>query len=93
MRSGQKLKAALIDARRLDSPTGYPRVALVVPKFGYTIVRRNKLKRRLRELTRQLVLSQPCSCDLLLRARRNAYDASFERLRDDVKLLATQLAS
>jgi ribonuclease P protein component len=93
MRSGQKLRARLIDVRRLDSATGYPRVALVVPKFGNTIVRRNKLKRRLRELTRQFLLPQACSCDLLLRARRDAYEASFARLRDDVKLLATQLTS
>jgi ribonuclease P protein component len=93
MRSGQKLKARLIDVRRLDSTAGYPRAAIVVPKFGYTIVRRNKLKRRLRELTRQLVLPQSCSCDLLLRARRDAYEASFARLREDVKLLTTQLAS
>ena len=77
----------------MPSPLGYPRIALVVPKYGFTIVRRNQLKRRLRELARQIVLPQPCSCDVLLRARRDAYGVSFERLRDDVKLLATQLAS
>jgi ribonuclease P protein component len=92
MRSGQKVKARLMDVRRLDSPLGYPRIALIVPKFGFTIVRRNKLKRRLRELARHLLLPRQCSCDLLLRARRDAYAASFQRLRDDVNQLAGQLA-
>jgi ribonuclease P protein component len=93
LRSGQKLKARLLDVRRLESPHGYPRVAVVVPKFGFTIVRRNRLKRRLRELTRQLLLPRPCSCDLLMRARRDAYDAAFEKLRDEVNQIAGQLTS
>jgi ribonuclease P protein component len=93
LRSGQKLKARLVDARRLESSQGHARVALIVPKFGFTIVRRNKVKRRLRELVRQLLLPRPCSCDLVLRARREAYSASFERLRDDVNQIAGQMAT
>lgn len=92
MRSGQRINARLLDVKRLESPLGHPRVALVVPKFGFSAVRRNRLKRRLRELTRQHVLPQPCSCDVVLRARRDAYDATFERLRDEVSRVAAQLA-
>lgn len=92
MRSGQRVNARLLDVKRLESPLGHPRVALVVPKFGFSAVRRNRLKRRLRELTRQHVLPQPCSCDVVLRARRDAYDATFERLRDEVSRVAAQLA-
>lgn len=92
MRSGQKLQARLIDVRRLESAVGYARVAVVVPKFGFTIVRRNLLKRRLRELARQLVLPRPCSCDLLIRARRDAYGVSFERLREEMSRIAAQIA-
>lgn len=62
-----------------------------MPKFGFNSVRRNKLKRRLRELTRQHVLPRPSSCDLLLRARRDAYGASFEQLRDDIHRVIEQL--
>jgi ribonuclease P protein component len=76
----------------LDSSLGHTRVALVVPKFGFTAVRRNRLKRRLRELTRQIVLPGPVSCDLLVRARRDAYNASFEELRADVVAVAAQFA-
>jgi ribonuclease P protein component len=77
--------------KRLDSTLGYIRVAIVVPKFGFTAARRNKLKRRLRELTREHVLTRSASCDVLVRARRDAYDASFDRLRDDVGHLALQI--
>lgn len=62
-----------------------------MPKFGFTAVRRNKLKRRLRELTRQHVLPHAGSCDLLVRARRDAYDADFDGLRDEINHVAAQL--
>jgi len=75
----------------MDSSLGHLRVALVVPKFGFSAVRRNKLKRRLRELTRQRVLPQAVSFDLLVRARRDAYDATFDTLRDDIDAVASQL--
>jgi ribonuclease P protein component len=77
--------------KRIDSAQGHVRVAIVVPKFGFTAVRRNKLKRRLRELTRSQVLTQPASCDVLLRARREAYDATFDGLRDELGHVAVQL--
>jgi ribonuclease P protein component len=85
------MKAQLLDVRRLDSTTGQIRVAIVVPKYGYTAVRRNKLKRRLRELARQTLLPRAVSCDVLLRARHEAYAASFDLLRDDVVDLASRL--
>ena len=85
------MKAQLLDARRLDSSAGCVRVAIVVPKYGYTAVRRNKLKRQLRELARLTLLPRPVSCDVLLRARREAYGASFDVLRNDVADLASRL--
>ncbi|MGH7639275.1 MAG: ribonuclease P protein component [Gemmatimonadaceae bacterium] len=91
LRSGQRLKAQLLDVRRLESPTGHVRVAIVVPKYGFTAVRRNRLKRRLRELARQNMLPRPVSCDVLLRARREAYNATFDGLRDDIADVAARL--
>lgn len=92
LRTGRRVRARLFDVKRLDSPLGHVRVAIVVPKFGFTAVRRNKLKRRMRELTRALVLPQPVSCDLLVRARRDAYDASFETLREEIDYLGAHIA-
>jgi ribonuclease P protein component len=68
------------------------RVALVVPKFGFTSVRRNQLKRRLRELARHHLLVQPVSCDVLVRARREAYDAGFDVLRAEMGDVGARLA-
>lgn len=68
----------------MDSSAGHVRVAIVVPKHGHTAVRRNKLKRRLRELARQEVLPRRASRDVLLRARRDAYAASYPELRSVV---------
>lgn len=85
------MKARLLDARRLDSSRGHVRVAIVVPKYGFSGVRRNRLKRHLRELARMLLLPRPTSCDVLLRARRDAYDSAFDGLRADVADLASRL--
>ncbi len=76
----------------MDTPLGHVRLALVVPKFGFTAVHRNRLKRRLRELARVHLLAQSASFDLLLRARREAYGASFDQLRSDIHALAAKLA-
>ena len=87
------MRARLLDVKRLDNSAGFLRVAIVVPKLTFTAVRRNKLKRRLRELTRRQLWPLPLSSDVVVRAKREAYDATFDRLRDDVDQLATALAS
>jgi ribonuclease P protein component len=61
---------------------------VVVPKHRHNAVRRNRLKRQLREIVRvevlpRLAAAQP-STDVLVRARREAYEASFVRLKDEL---------
>jgi ribonuclease P protein component len=68
------------------------RVAIVVPKFGFSIVRRNKLKRRLRELVRVHVLPRPASCDLIVRASRQTYAATFDELRGEMTTVADEIS-
>ena len=67
-------------------------MAVVVGKFGFSAVARNKLKRRLRELVRMRMLPVIAPMDLLIRARREAYNASFEMLREDIVDAAQRLA-
>jgi ribonuclease P protein component len=71
------------------------RVALVVPKHGHKIVRRNQLKRWLREGTRLELLplcrDRNAHLDILIRARARAYGAGFSKLREEIKELAEQL--
>lgn len=70
------------------SPAGRPRVAVVVPRHGRTIVARNRLKRRLREIVRRGWLPGAVGCrravDVVVRARPEAYGADFGELRTNL---------
>jgi len=68
------------------------RVGIVVPKHGHRIVDRNRLRRRLSELVRTELLAHIGRTDLLIRALPEAYRASFDALRDDVRTLRRRFA-
>jgi ribonuclease P protein component len=58
---------------------------VVVPRHGHTAVRRNQLRRRIREIGRRSVLpalAEPT--DTVVRARPAAYEATFDRLRLEI---------
>ena len=67
-----------------DNTTGHPRLGLIVPKFQHTAVARNRLRRRLRELWRREIQMVQPDWDLIIRARREAYDAGFDQLRAEL---------
>lgn len=76
----------------MPSPLAHPRVGIVVPKRGRTTVDRNRLKRRLRELIRVELLPDIASMDMVVRARDEAYGASFADLRAQVLYAGKQLS-
>ena len=58
---------------------------VIVPRHGETAVRRNQLRRRIREIGRRCilpVLAMPV--DVGVRARAAAYDATFEVLKGEM---------
>jgi ribonuclease P protein component len=55
-------------------------------------VARNRLKRRLRELSRVHLLPADLSADVVLRIRPEAYGASFDELAADIARAFAQLA-
>lgn len=59
-------------------------MGLIVPKFRSSAVARNRLRRRLKEVWRREVQRIQGGVDLVIRARREAYDASFPVLREQV---------
>jgi ribonuclease P protein component len=67
------------------------RVGLVVPRFKQSAVARNRLKRRLRELTRARLLPADLAADVVLRIRPEAYLATFDMLALDVANALAQL--
>jgi len=68
----------------MDNAAGLPRMGLIVPKFQSTGVARNRLRRRLKELWRREVQGSAPTVDVLVRARREAYAATFAALRSEV---------
>jgi ribonuclease P protein component len=60
-----------------------------VPLFGHPVVRRNTLKRRIREILRREVLPTVSGrIDIVVRARRRAYQAGFAVLKQELDSLA-----
>jgi ribonuclease P protein component len=61
---------------------------VVVPRYGNTAVRRNRVKRRLKEALRREVLPRLAKLgppvDVIVRARREAYDTSYARLSGEL---------
>jgi ribonuclease P protein component len=64
---------------------------VIVPRFQRTAVARNRLRRRLRELLRRGPLQQLPPVDLVIRARRAAYDASRAELRAELLQLVSRV--
>ena len=67
-----------------DNMTGHPRRGLIVPRHQSSAVARNRLRRRLKEIWRVELQPHQPAWDLVIRARREAYRASFAELRGDL---------
>jgi ribonuclease P protein component len=59
-------------------------VGIVVPRHSQSAVARNRLRRRLREILRRHALSRLPAIDVVIRARRGAYAASFAVLHAEL---------
>jgi ribonuclease P protein component len=92
MRAGRRLRTEHLDVRSIDSLLSYARVAVVVGKHGHEIVERNRLRRRLRELARTRLIPEINGLDVVIRATNAAYEASFDRLSDEIGIVATKLS-
>lgn len=96
-RRGRRRKTRHLDAFVSPSPSAFPRWGVVVPKHRHTIVQRNLVKRRLRDVGRTVVLpmlrNSGAALDVLVRARPEAYAAPYEALRAELLALAEELCS
>ncbi|MBT8398259.1 MAG: ribonuclease P protein component [Gemmatimonadetes bacterium] len=97
MRRGRKKKTSSLDVFFLSSSKDGPRVGIVVPKHHRRVVDRNRVKRRLREVSRRELLprfrEQGILLDLLVRARREAYEVSYRQLRRELLEVTEELCS
>lgn len=76
----------------MDNDVGHPRLGLVVPRYQFTAVARNRLRRRLKELWRREVQGRLPAIDLVIRARREAYAAPLAALRAELRGWADRVA-
>jgi ribonuclease P protein component len=81
---GNRSRTAHLDVLDSDSPASFARIGVVVPRYGHTAVRRNRVKRRLREALRREVVPRldevGVARDVLVRARREAYGVTYGEL-------------
>jgi len=68
-------------------------LGLIVPRLGQTAVARNRLRRRLKELWRKELQHSISPADVLFRARKESYSATFAELRADVLAWSSALAA
>ena len=67
-----------------DNPAGRPRLGLIVPRFQFTAVARNRLRRRLKEIWRRQLQAGLPAGDLVIRAKREAYGMSFAQMQGEL---------
>lgn len=86
VREGLRRRCGPLEVYRAVSRTHQARAGIVVPRYGHTIVERNRLKRRLRECVRTTWLpgarDQTPPPEILIRARPGAYELGFDALRN-----------
>jgi len=96
-RRGRKKKTSHLDVFFLSSEGPAARVGFVVPKHHRGVVDRNRVKRRLKEIGRRDILPTLTDgrivVDLLIRARREAYEASFRQLRRELLEVTEEICS
>ena len=94
---GKRKRTKNVDVFFAASPASRSRLGLIIPKHGHKIVQRNLLKRRLREICRRRVLPgldvAGVSYDVLIRAKRSAYETDFAGLESEVIKAVEDLCS
>ena len=99
-REGKRFRTTHVEVRYLASLLRHPRVGLIVPKHKQTAVARNRVKRRLRECARLVLLpalrrraENDTALSVVLRASPSAYQAGGPALSDDVQRIAERLGA
>lgn len=89
-REGRRIRTAHLDLAWRTNRYTRPRAAIIVPRYQFTAVARNRVRRRLREILRREVLATLPPVDLVVRAKRAAYQAPFAVLRAELSTVGTQ---
>jgi ribonuclease P protein component len=89
--AGRRRRSRLLEFVWLNNTAGHPRMGLIVPRFQSSAVARNRLRRRLSEIWRREIQGRQGDRDLIIRARKDAYSASFDELHAELLAWVTSL--
>ena len=79
-KAGRRIRTEHLEVRSSDSLLSYARVAVIVGKHGHTIVERNQLRRRLREMVRTRLIPVISGADVVVLSLPSAYELSYAEL-------------
>jgi len=91
IKAGRRLRTEHLEVRAVTSLLSHMRLAVVVAKHGHTIVERNRLRRRLREIARVRMLPKHSGIDVVLRSLPKAYEAAFDILGNEIDWISAEL--
>lgn len=83
-REGRRIRTTHLDLAWRTNHHTRARAAIIVPRYQFTAVARNRLRRRLREILRRGLIATFPPVDVVVRAKRVAYAASFATLRAEL---------
>ena len=90
-REGRRIRTTHLDIAWRSNAHARARAALIVPRYQFTAVARNRVRRRLREILRRGLIASWPAVDVVVRARRQAYDAAFGTLRAELQGAGSRL--
>ena len=86
-----RVRGAELELYRRVAAGPRARATCITPKHGRSGVERNRLRRRLKELMREILLARGEDHDWLVRARPPAYELSFADLASALSALASRM--
>ncbi len=88
LESGSREKLENIVIVALPNPEGRTRIGISVTRRAGGSVRRNRIKRRVREAVRRNASLLPQGLDMVIIAGAKCYDSEFTRIEKDIEVFA-----
>jgi len=66
-------------------------VGIVVPKYGRSAVKRNRIKRQLREIVRTSILAVLPPVDVVIKTYPDVYGAPFSTIADELLQILSRI--
>jgi ribonuclease P protein component len=88
---GRRVRGQSFDVIALRESEKTLRIAVVVPLLGMSAVRRNRVKRQTKEALRTSVKLYDLQGDIIVRAKKGAYEMGYREIVDELKRTLAKL--